>query len=68
MMNEKNFNEETEFDFDKTFEPVGDEAVNVEEPDASAEAAAENASTENEFDENSTSVTETGDGQEKKFK
>lgn len=65
MMNEKNFNEETEFDFDKAFEPVGDEAVNVEEPDASAEAAAENASTENEFDENNTSVTETGDGQEK---
>ena len=65
MMNEKNFNEETEFDFDKTFEPVGDEAVNVEEPDASAEAAAENASTENGFDENSTSVTETSDGQEK---
>ena len=65
MMNEKNFNEETEFDFDKTFEPVGDEAVNVEEPGASAEAAAENASTENGFDENSTSVTETSDGQEK---
>jgi hypothetical protein len=51
MMNEKNFNEETEFDFDKTFEPVVDEAVNVEEPDASAEAAAENASTENGFDD-----------------
>ncbi len=64
MMDEKNFNEETEFDFDKAFEPAEDEAVNGEESDVSAETVAENASTENDSDENNASGTDTNESQE----
>lgn len=64
MMDEKNFNEKTEFDFDKAFESVEDEAVNGEESDVSAETVAENASTENDSDENNASGTDTNESQE----
>lgn len=64
MMDEKNFNEETEFDFDKAFEPAEDEAVNGEESDVSTEDVAENASTENDSDENNASGTDTNESQE----
>ncbi len=64
MMDEKNFNEETEFDFDKAFEPAEDEAVNGEESDVSTEDVAENISTENDSDENNASGTDTNESQE----
>lgn len=64
MMDEKNFNEKTEFDFDKAFESVEDEAVNGEESDVSTEDVAENISTENDSDENNASGTETNESQD----